>query len=129
MKKWFLSISILFIATLTFAQHDMKDMPGMKMPMEKKVVKKPIAKTQNINPSEKIIYTCVMHPEVQKDKPGNCPKCGMKLVKKIIKFNTSITATAKPDRMDTPMKDTSEKMDMGNMKYKSACNIYMCNAS
>jgi hypothetical protein len=25
------------------------------------------------------IYTCSMHPEVEMDKPGNCPKCGMKL--------------------------------------------------
>lgn len=28
------------------------------------------------------VYTCVMHPEVQSDKPGKCPKCGMTLVKK-----------------------------------------------
>ena len=27
-------------------------------------------------------YTCPMHPEVVKDAPGNCPKCGMKLVEK-----------------------------------------------
>lgn len=27
-------------------------------------------------------YTCSMHPEVVQDTPGNCPKCGMKLVKK-----------------------------------------------
>ena len=27
-------------------------------------------------------YTCTMHPEVVQDKPGNCPKCGMKLVEK-----------------------------------------------
>ena len=27
-------------------------------------------------------YTCKMHPEVVKDAPGNCPKCGMKLVEK-----------------------------------------------
>jgi len=27
-------------------------------------------------------YTCNMHPEVVKDAPGNCPKCGMKLVEK-----------------------------------------------
>jgi hypothetical protein len=26
-----------------------------------------------------IVYTCPMHPEVRMDKPGNCPKCGMKL--------------------------------------------------
>ncbi len=25
-------------------------------------------------------YTCPMHPEVHTDKPGNCPKCGMRLV-------------------------------------------------
>jgi hypothetical protein len=25
-------------------------------------------------------YTCAMHPEVVSDRPGNCPKCGVKLV-------------------------------------------------
>lgn len=28
------------------------------------------------------VYTCPMHPEVNSDKEGNCPKCGMFLVKK-----------------------------------------------
>lgn len=32
--------------------------------------------------SSRETYTCPMHPEVTADKPGNCPKCGMKLVKK-----------------------------------------------
>ena len=27
----------------------------------------------------KTIYTCPMHPEVQQDHPGDCPKCGMPL--------------------------------------------------
>lgn len=26
-------------------------------------------------------YTCTMHPEVISDNPGECPKCGMTLVK------------------------------------------------
>jgi len=28
----------------------------------------------------KRLYTCGMHPEVIQDEPGNCPKCGMKLI-------------------------------------------------
>lgn len=28
------------------------------------------------------VYTCSMHPEVESDKPGKCPKCGMELIKK-----------------------------------------------
>lgn len=27
------------------------------------------------------IYTCPMHPEVVRTRPGKCPKCGMQLVK------------------------------------------------
>ena len=30
------------------------------------------------------VYTCTMHPEVLSLKPGNCPKCGMTLVKKAV---------------------------------------------
>ncbi|WP_395051454.1 efflux RND transporter periplasmic adaptor subunit [Flavobacterium sp.] len=29
------------------------------------------------------LYTCSMHPQIIRDKPGNCPICGMALVKKI----------------------------------------------
>jgi hypothetical protein len=27
-----------------------------------------------------VVYTCSMHPEVQSDKPGKCPKCNMDLI-------------------------------------------------
>lgn len=30
--------------------------------------------------NDQIIYTCPMHPEVQQDKLGQCPECGMNLV-------------------------------------------------
>ena len=32
--------------------------------------------------AQTVHYTCSMHPEVLQDKPGDCPKCGMKLVEK-----------------------------------------------
>jgi membrane fusion protein, copper/silver efflux system len=32
--------------------------------------------------SNAVVYACPMHPEVTSNKPGNCPKCGMALVKK-----------------------------------------------
>lgn len=38
----------------------------------------------------KAVYTCVMHPEVIRDKPGKCPKCGMELVPK--KTSGNLTA-------------------------------------
>jgi len=34
-------------------------------------------KKQNTDPN--VIYTCPMHPEIQQEGPGNCPKCGMAL--------------------------------------------------
>ena len=34
------------------------------------------------------VYTCSMHPQIIRDKPGNCPICGMTLVKKITENNS-----------------------------------------
>ena len=34
-----------------------------------------------IGHAQTVTYTCPMHPEIHASKPGNCPKCGMKLVK------------------------------------------------
>lgn len=54
-------------------------------------------------------YTCPMHPEIHESKPGNCPKCGMKLVKETPKM-----VPIKHEGMDMPMKEDAKKMD--NMK-------------
>jgi Cu(I)/Ag(I) efflux system membrane fusion protein len=40
---------------------------------------------------QKEVYSCEMHPEVIKDKPGNCPKCGMELTKKMVPDTTKLT--------------------------------------
>jgi RND family efflux transporter MFP subunit len=47
----------------------------------------------------KDIYTCPMHPDVQDDKPGSCPKCGMDLVKK--------TVAAEPGKTSAQPGDTA----------------------
>jgi len=63
------------------------------------------------------VYTCSMHPEVIKDKPGSCPICGMTLVKKVTEDhsekNDSINDLLKPtdsfvvgNHQTTTVKDT-----------------------
>jgi len=47
----------------------------------------PVSANQNGQPAPpkqpaKFRYVCPMHPDVQSKKPGKCPKCKMKLVKK-----------------------------------------------
>ena len=39
-------------------------------------------------PRGQSIYTCPMHPEVQQDHPGDCPKCGMALERKTLTAST-----------------------------------------
>ncbi|MEQ1675867.1 MAG: multicopper oxidase domain-containing protein [Chitinophagaceae bacterium] len=47
-----------------------------------------------------VTYTCPMHPEIHATKPGNCPKCGMKLVKEKSK-PTKQPVVQKPVQKDT----------------------------
>lgn len=49
---------------------------------------------ENIQESQKQLYSCGMHPEVISEEPGNCPICGMKL---------------------TPIKNTGKAMDQGEV--------------
>ena len=39
-----------------------------------------LANAQN-NTTQQSYYTCVMHPQIHENKPGNCPICGMTLIK------------------------------------------------
>jgi Cu+-exporting ATPase len=56
--------------------------------------------------SGKVIYTCPMHPEVQQDHPGNCPKCGMTLEPK--------TAAARPDEHEhSELRDMTRRFWIG----------------
>jgi P-type Cu+ transporter len=39
----------------------------------------PVTTQQQRNVQRVVTYTCPMHPEIQQDHPGSCPKCGMNL--------------------------------------------------
>ncbi|MGY0039374.1 heavy metal-binding domain-containing protein [Pedobacter sp. NJ-S-72] len=63
--------------------------------------------------STQATYTCPMHPEIQSNKPGNCPKCGMKLVVQKAK-------AAKPKSGGEKEKKTSppKNENMGDMQSR-----------
>jgi Cu+-exporting ATPase len=44
-----------------------------------KFLSTPAPVKQEDKPHGKAIYTCPMHPEIEQDHPGPCPKCGMAL--------------------------------------------------
>jgi Cu+-exporting ATPase len=44
-----------------------------------KFLSTPATVKQEGKPHGKAIYTCPMHPEIEQDHPGPCPKCGMAL--------------------------------------------------
>jgi CopA family copper-resistance protein len=81
-----LIIFMLFAYSYSFSQ-DMKNMQGMKMSKKKQ--------------ADSIYYTCVMHPEIHSEKSGNCPKCGMKLIKQKVTATKNVTETKV--EMDMPM--------------------------
>ena len=56
--------------------------------------------------ADKAIYTCPMHPEVQQDHPGDCPKCGMALELQ--------TVTASPDdEENAELRDMTKRFWIG----------------
>ncbi len=92
---------------------------GMKLVKEKpKAVKKQVVQKHDgmqmpensMQNQQPLTYTCPMHPEIHSTKPGNCPKCGMKLVKEKPKA-VMPAPVLKHDEIQKQVKDTAEKMD------------------
>src|SRR5688572_7805738 len=61
-------------------------------------------------------YTCPMHPEVIKDAPGKCPKCGMDLIP-VKESNPDKSHTAHKDHSNS-IKETSHSMKMDKHDHR-----------
>ena len=73
-------------------------------------------------------YTCQMHPQVVMDHPGNCPKCGMKLVPVGEKKCPTSNAQNPMPKADSHMargdhESDRHEMSMEHMMMRSSANI------
>ena len=70
-----LAVVVSIAAGIWYARHS-----AMQAPAEEAAHKHQLEK--RTDEAGKVYYTCPMHPQVKQDEPGNCPICGMKLVKR-----------------------------------------------
>lgn len=74
------------------------------------------AKTQSASEQ----YTCPMHKDVVTDKPGKCPKCGMKLQKK------AMATYSCPMHKDVVSNKPGKCSKCGMKLEKKAAAMYSC---
>lgn len=99
-----ITLIILILATYSFVQA--QDMKGMDMP-----------KKETLKQVQPTTYTCPMHPQIHALKPGNCPICGMKLVKEKPKAAAPPAPVKKKDDMQMPVgSSVADKKNMDNME-------------
>jgi len=87
---------------------------------------------KNEAPKGKTLYTCVMHPEIIRDKPGLCPICNMKLVPMTTGGNKKahlVTVTMGPssgDRVEinSGLSDGDEVIYQGNTYLKEGDTVF-----
>ena len=66
-------------------------------------------------------YTCVMHPEIMRDQPGNCSKCGMKLVP--VHSSRKTEPRAHSHGQSSPGHHDMAGMAMGHMAMASSIDL------
>ena len=95
-------------ATALHAERDGKTFFFCSEHCRKEFLSAPASAKHEEKPHGKDIYTCPMHPEVQQDHPGDCPKCGMTLVLK--------TPTASPDQAENAeLRDMTRRFWVGTV--------------
>lgn len=112
MKKFFKLLFILFFITSFFIQACNKEEEKAKENISSKTTK------EHKHEEGEQLYTCPMHPSVISNKPGNCPVCGMSLVKKIKVTNTSVKANIKEVSL-SPSQKVMANVSIQTIKYEN----------
>jgi len=108
MKNILTILVVMLLPSLIQAQ----DMKGMVMD-----------KKQSKEESRPTTYTCPMHPEIHESKPGNCPKCGMKLVpEKTISSHRDKPEQVSKNQMDQEHTSAQDSSNGTNTQKKVAEN-------
>jgi heavy metal translocating P-type ATPase len=94
-----------FLSASADAKPEAKSHECCESPPTEKQGNRPTTKIGNVAP--KTIYTCPMHPEVQQDHPGDCPKCGMAL-----ELQTA-AAGADDEEENTELRDMTRRFWIG----------------
>ncbi len=76
------SILILFFSVATFLVSACSEQTEEKMDMASATKDKKETALEHAEKHMDPTYVCPMHPNIVRDKPGNCPICGMDLVEK-----------------------------------------------
>lgn len=71
--KYFISIGLIIPMTTIFLSCTSKQSPTPPS--------NPIHERSHLIPKKKEEWTCAMHPQIRQDHPGQCPICGMNLIK------------------------------------------------
>lgn len=79
------------------------------------------------SPTKKDLYYCPMHPSYTSDRPGNCPICNMKLVKRDQGTHADHMKehTQSPENGKGPLR-TFSVQELVNMKPGEICLLHKC---
>ena len=112
-----LLVSILVNATFSLCLGQTTTPQGNDKKALAKTDQQPQSKQQPAK-TEKVVYTCPMHPSVTSDKPGKCPECKMNLAKKDLAAVTYTCPMHKEVTQDKPGKCPQCGMNLAKKESK-----------
>ncbi len=83
-NQYLLPVILLMVTGISIALSSCKEKKSTDHSQHQAIEQDTAAHSQHLtdNVAGAEVYTCSMHPQIIRDKPGKCPICGMELVKK-----------------------------------------------